>query len=488
MRLLWVSLFLLLGLSGYAQAAAPPCLAYDPINRNTLFSSSHRVYAHYFSRFPLSLDNQPTAQDYYAQQYLTASGEGGKWLTRGGFLRSRPLPVAPQPSNTYVLENMKHEVLLALSRGVNGFAFDILTLDDAGSGGYLKNMEQAVQAVEPRFHLLLMPDMDALQGDTDKVRQLVESVYADPSLDRAPNGSLMVAPFLAESVSPEAWQTLQKTLASEGKPITFLPTFLSLSSSSVAAYAPQSFGLGLFGTPDVNQDKTLTQDSAAVHRTGKLFMAGLAPQGYRPKETRYWESLGSLAYRNAWQGAIGGQAEWVQLTTWNDFSESTQIIPYMDGNGALGSAFFDLTGYYATWFLTGHAPPITRDVLTFFYRKEPVAAAAPAEAYALTLSGSSPGADAIELVGFLTAPGTLKITAGGQTYAFDVAAGLQSVHVPLVPGTPRFSLERNHKEIIGFVGSVRAMDIKGLPDGRRDLTYWSGRANVNGVCALTDGM
>ena len=55
--------------------------------------------------------------------------------------------------------------------------------------------------------------------------------------------------------------------------------------------------------------------------------------------------------------AIDGGADWVQLITWNDYGEHTEIAP----STGTQHAFYDLTAYYTAWFKTGAAPRIVRD-------------------------------------------------------------------------------------------------------------------------------
>ena len=61
------------------------------------------VFAHYFSPYPISIDNKARMSDYYARNYLQPSGEGGKFADVGGILRDRPMvrpPAAATGSST----------------------------------------------------------------------------------------------------------------------------------------------------------------------------------------------------------------------------------------------------------------------------------------------------------------------------------------------------------------------------------------------------
>jgi hypothetical protein len=146
-----------------------------------------------------------------------------------------------------------------------------------------------------------------------------------------------------------------------------------------------------------------------------------------------------------------------------------------------------LNAYYASWFLTGTAPTINEDVLFYFYRREPTNAAAPAQTQQTTvvLAGGGPARDNIELLGFLTAPGKLKITIGGQTFTQDAPAGVTSFIVPLQAGNPQFALERGGTDVVSFAGPIQIYDANGLPSGTMDLTYWGGSASAAGICKLT---
>jgi hypothetical protein len=183
--------------------------------------------------------------------------------------------------------------------------------------------------------------------------------------------------------------------------------------------------------------------------------------------------------------AINGDADWVQLVTWNDFSESGQISPYTDATlkGDIGTGYYDMNAFYAAWFLTGQKPTITHDVLYYFYRREPGTAAAPAQSQ-LDTNVTHTVENDIELVAFLTAPGTLKITIGGKTYTQNASAGIASFKIPTQPGIPLFTLSRNGTDVFSFVGGVQIYGSSGIPSGVQDLTYWSGSAALSGICSL----
>jgi hypothetical protein len=57
----------------------------------------------------------------------------------------------------------------------------------------------------------------------------------------------------------------------------------------------------------------------------KLRMQPMRARDYRPKEPVIWEAGGSEHYWKTWINAITGKSDWVQIATWSDYSESTEI-------------------------------------------------------------------------------------------------------------------------------------------------------------------
>jgi len=462
------------------------CLAFDPPDQEEILSSNKKVFANYFLRHPLSFENTYRVDDYYSRNYLQPHGEKDKWLAQGGFLRSRPLLTRPSLfKSQFKKDNLKREIRLALSRGINGFVFDALSVKDVDGSSYLGLMLDAVSEVDPRFKIVISPSVSSLKGKIKDVRAIIEAVYdnKDPSLYRTKDGRLVIAPFNPEVIPIQDWKKLMLELKEEGKHIAFLPFFLSAKDDYLAAFESISFGFGTWGTAYPNRGDAIDNFAQQLHAQHKIYMAGLQPQGYRPKNFLYWEPEGSKGYRNSWEGAIKGKADLIQLVTWNDFSESTQVSPYTDLSGSSGTGFFNLTGYYAAWFHKGSPPPITHDVLYYFYRKHPINADAPqAKKKTRPAFKNIRGVDLIEVVGFLTAPGKLSVTIGKQQYSKEVEAGVQSFEVPLTPGVPVFSLERGGKPVLFFKGTTKIYGQEGLSNGFADFTYWSGSASSSGTC------
>ena len=85
---------------------------------------------------------------------------------------------------------------------------------------------------------------------------------------------------------------MKSRLAQDGIKIALITTFLN--PKYIPKYGAAGDGFGTFGTPLPPQGLAIKAGAAAAHAVGKIFMAGISGQGYRPKEFRYWEAQGSL--------------------------------------------------------------------------------------------------------------------------------------------------------------------------------------------------
>jgi hypothetical protein len=453
----------------------------------TLFNSPKRVFAHYFHPYPLQVDNVAAANDYYNRNYLSKTGESGKWVAQGGLLRQRPLGVAVGANASWQQLNMEKEVRSAIARGITGFTYDAMSATDAtdkNSGLHL--MLAAAQAVDSRFKIVVMPDITVLHTDSNAVVEIIAAAAASPAAYRLSDGRLVVSAFDAGENPASWWLAVISRLTSMGIHIAFVPTFMGWAGIA-DSFAPFSYGIGDWGGATAGGATAQQADPEIVHTTyGKIFMMPVDPQQYRPKDFAYWESGNSAAFRDAWNSSIQGDSDWIQMVTWNDFSESSAISPITDSTlqRSIGTGFYNLTGYYSAWFLTGQQPQITHDVLYYFYRREATTAAAPGQSKKATIAAGEVPQNNIELLGFLTSPGVLKITIGGKTYTQNAAAGVVSFKVPSQAGTPLFTLSRSGADVFSFHAGVQIYGAAGLPSGIQDLTYWSGSASKTGICYL----
>ncbi|GAA2614820.1 glycoside hydrolase family 71 protein [Actinomadura fulvescens] len=428
-----------------ATAAVKP-LPFDLPATATLRKSSRKVFAHYFTPYPVSLDNKPAASDYYTRNYLNPAGEGGKHKAYGGLLRDRPRPRAPLAGD-WQLKDMETEVRTAKAAGLDGFTVDLLNLDP--SSQHRKRVDlliKAAQRVDPGFKIVLMPDMTATQIKSLSPAGLATALAklaASPSVYKLSGNRLLVSPFKAENRAASWFSSLIAALRQKGYNTALVPVFLNFSAH-YKSYVPISHGFSNWGNRSPNQQGGIAGNVSKSHALKKIWMQPVAPQDERPNQRVYDEANNTENLRTTWQNAISAKADWIQLTTWNDFSEGTQISPSTHN----GSVYLDLTSYYLTRLKTGKWPAIVRDTLYLIHRTHRVSARPTAAGQTKFMSprpGTSTPRDRVEVLSFLTAPAAVKASIGGQGQAYQAARGVQSRLFPLRFGTNSASVIRAGK-------------------------------------------
>jgi hypothetical protein len=435
----------------------PPVLAsYDPTNwafdrpaLTTLRSSAKKAFAHYLPSFPRSIDNGAPATDYYQLGYLQPSGENGKHRGNGGFIRERPESRNSISASDWQVQDCATEIRIAADLGLDGFAYDILATDTT----YRTRMTQMLRAAastDTGFKILLMPDMTSeFATSPQNLKPYLKELATgtdNSALYRLADGRLVVSPFLAQAQTANWWKsTIIDPLAADGIQIALLPLFLDWKT-----YAPSfkdiSYGMSDWGAREpVNAANMQAWKQESLPFTS-IWMGTVGFSDVRPNVFSFVETEASRGCRSAWTSAISGGSNWVQLVSWNDYSESSEIQP---SSGIQANAY-KLNAYYLTWFKTGSAPTIVRDKLMYLHRTHPVGAAPDLSQQTRPFNRAygTAGVNMIELVGFLKAPGTLSITVDGVTTSVDVGAGLQTITAPLRIGTPQFSLRRDGATVL----------------------------------------
>jgi Glycosyl hydrolase family 71 len=416
----------------------------------TLQSSPRKVFAHYIPSLPLSLDNKAASSDYYARNYLAPAGEGNKHASYGGFLRDRPLG-RPALTGDWKSEDMQAEVRQAISVGIDGFAVDILQLPGAGDGRLWANtvtLLQAAAAVDPNFKIMLTPDMNSSAKNASPAQwaSALATLADYSSAYRLSDGRLVVSPFMAEAKTPAWYTSVFDTLSADhGIPVAFVPVFLD-DQKYAASYASISYGMGNWGARNPKSNNAdVTYSTSPIGRAnkvkamGKIWMQPVSVQDERPSSGVFEEAENTQNLRNTWKIALDSGAEWVNMTTWNDYSEGTAFAPSQKH----GWSYLDINAYYLAQFKTGTAPKITKDAVYVTHRTQKVAALVSGPASKLMkLRAGSPARDTVEALTFLKAAGTVNITVGSTTTSCQVDAGVGTCTAPLGTGTVSVSVLR----------------------------------------------
>lgn len=451
--------------------------------------ATKKVFAHYFPPFPLSFENAAPSSDNYAAVYLNPFGESNTYLSGGGYLRSRSITEV-SGDVAWKARNYEKEVQRAIAIGLDGFIFDVFSDLNTSPNPWVwldksTLMLDAALTVDSRFKIACMVDMsgDRFAATPLAILPAIRLYAAHASAYRLGDGRLFVSAFMAEAQTAAFWSSIKTTLLGEGISIAFVPVFvdgvLAGTPTHLSQFSPFSYGVSEWGARE--PDYTWLSDTAdAAHTAGMAFMAPVAPQDWRPKNLSWFETECSRTFRTGWAEAIASDSEFVQLITWNDYSESSQIAPSLADDGKMERGFYDLAAYYIQWFKTGVQPTITKNVLYYFHRRhastlQPTTTAQQTGTFSLW--GGYPVQNIVELLGFLRHAGQLQITIGSQVTTASASAGITSMTAPLQVGTPNFSFIRSGTTVFSFPSQTPIVS----SITRSNYTYESGSASAMGT-------
>ncbi|WPJ96129.1 glycoside hydrolase family 71 protein [Coraliomargarita algicola] len=436
-----------------------------------LRQSPKKVFIHYFSPFPVSIDNKDGWGDYYEIGYLDPHGENDKHISYGGYLRQRPLPRKARSESDWYTQDMVDEVELAAALGVDGFTYNMLSVKDSSNVHWLRLLRiiDAAESVDNGFKIMLMPDMSAgyksVGADVlaDSIKAAVDhdynSDFKHEVLYRLADGRLVISPYSAHLRPVSFWEDFADEMDALNLDFVLWPLFqgwtgyiedFAQSDANVVGFS--DWGVSAYAW---QAGRKISLNNNSHH--GLEFMAPVRPQDFRPKNKMGYEGLNSALFREQWDTALNEpDASMVQIISWNDYSEATEITPSTHTR----YAFYDLAAYYVSWFKNEQQPAIIRDALYYFYRVQPHDAE-PSSAYQdgpFVFSAQDTPQSEIELLAFLTSPGTIEITINGQTTSSAVGSGIQSLTVPLQAGVPSFRLIRNGSTVMEMKGNWEITD------------------------------
>ena len=447
--------------------------------------SARKAWAHYMPTWPLSIENKDGVADpteYYTRVWMPPGAAEGTTLHQeyGGLTRDRPVPrgVRPEPSGvtawpdttgaSWQKADMLAEVGQAYDMGLDGFILlsqstRASTNNRQGKGPYW--LLQACIDHGKGMKCVLMPDMSTGMGALDQVGLAAEMAAqaAYPSAYRLPDGRLVVMPYKAEKKTVAWWDVFQSTmLASHGIVTAFWPSFTSSINTyrSAFAVAKNIYGMTTWGNSHatgnpVDESPSTTNpygQGKSVLDLGLHWCHSARLQDHRPYAQVFWEPEGSKNYRNTWQiaqqlQAYDPRADWVQVTTWNDYAEGSGIAPTLyNTTGSMAQ----LNAYFAAWWKTGVQPKILHDALFLIHRVMPFGESVQSPDQVLFMTRSAGTANYLyaEALVFTTAPASVTLDSGSNQTVQSVPAGISVVRVALGLGTQHADITRAASTVV----------------------------------------
>ncbi|MDB5184237.1 MAG: Serine protease, subtilase family [Candidatus Saccharibacteria bacterium] len=445
------------GASADSATASNP-LPFDQASSATYQASSKKVFAHYMESYPLSLSNTGVSTNDYYDSHFVPPGTienfpGAKnYPLVGGMWRERPIKRPAYAAGVdWQTEDAKIEIKNAMSAGIDGFAVDIMTLNASDQKtGTLKSLMKAATQLNNGFKIMLVPDGTIL-GSASTDATAMGNLFADlasssdgGALYRV-NNKLVLAPFYpeADGKTPTYWSGVISQLSARGIGTYFVPTFLTLNTTNADDYASISEGMGRWGDASasantdasMNNYANIVKSRKGVGGQSLFYLQPVRAQDTRPRggsggstiaDGTYWEADNSENLRDTWRGA-DNNAQWVELMTWNDYAETSEIAPSTHN----GYNLLDINAYYIHQFKLGSNPVIKRDALYISNRDEMAGAYPPTkpavtdktEVYFMKLNSGGPARNKVEVMSFLAAPQQISVTIGGAVQTYNAPAG-----------------------------------------------------------------
>jgi formylglycine-generating enzyme required for sulfatase activity len=379
------------------------------------------------------------------------------------------------------VERYKQEIELAQRHGIDGFLLDVGAWGDANNT-YVKNAErffEAAKQLNSGFKLAMAPEYSVSPFEK-WVPDMVLKFKDHPNYLKQDGRPVLVTytghnhpgylPALKELEAKGVKPFLMPDagLTSRGPRFLLNPSYETFADMFTTVIAPYLDGFVLFNAESLGNNISGNAIGRRVtQKFGKLFAAGVAPN-YNSANLQDYR--GMSGYLDQWQGAINDGADWISLVIWNDYNEDSALMP---GRWPFGSerylfsrdeSYLNATAYASAWFKTGQRPAITQDKMFVTYRNRGIwlrKAWDGDKKQWVDACLTNPGrfdqihddnADLVNVDTFLTAPASLTVRLGGKEQKFELPAGVGRVSVPLLPGTPRLTLERGGKILAETLG------------------------------------
>ncbi|MDA1140556.1 MAG: endo-1,3-alpha-glucanase family glycosylhydrolase [Planctomycetota bacterium] len=401
------------------------------------------------------------------------------------------------------VEFYKQEIELAQRYGIDGFALNCGQWKETNYEKAGERIYQAAKELGTGFKLFFSPDLNGLRDLPNNIGDMVNRFYEHPNQFRWDGRAVLSgwagrADTYAESVN---------RLKGEGRKVCFVPFVYDPKYASIWSAEkvmrhfqgqPHMDGIFHFGG-DGSVQNALNNNAIGRRVTlglGKIFMAGLAA-AYNSANLR--DMKGMHGYGAIWEGIIQDSADWVEIVTWNDYVEDSNLMPFRWPAGqekdyyVRDESFLDVTGYYSAWFKSGIAPQISQDKLYYAYRNRSLwqrQAWDEKDNKWIDITASKWAFDQIHddvedniyVTTFLTQPAELTVSIGKKKWKFQQFAGVSHARVPLMPGVPHFALTRKKDTLFEIDGRKEVIE-KPTKENSKQGYHLSNRTWTGGAAA-----
>ncbi len=247
----------------------------------------------------------------------------------------------------------KTPIIWALNYDIDGIMVDIPILKVIP-----KVMSRYFKAAEgTKMKIALC--MDNIWGENQVIADTI-CTYMD-KFGKHPNASYVdgrhvIFIYNPDAKTPEEWKEISALVKKRGYNPFYLTRAIfecnpSRPENEIIAQAQAYDGFYDFGSSGLHYETMLSRlamqkkalDKVAKETSQKRLFCPSIAQGYNERRTSFYRPyLGSRTIRHNWLAAIATKADWVSLTTWDDYGETTVFEPSQN----CGDASLVLNSHY----------------------------------------------------------------------------------------------------------------------------------------------
>jgi hypothetical protein len=463
-----------IGLVGLAMTVGGVILLQACSHKNEPISIANKhpkkIFAHYMGCYPIASKSLST--EYLSKTESQLLPDGPSYMDRVGG-RWRDYPLTPQNYKPTLEEAMDLEIRRAMRMGLDGFAVDVL----AGQQEALDSLDALFKVAEEKdYPFEITFCLDNPKQNLAAVEYLMKNHGKSPKLARRDGKVLFLgyrSYYIGQRLHPDVkkseWakpesikyygEAIQELEKIAGQPIYaqfdlngYMEDLPEAKANDPIFWkeAAASFSMHFGGLSGFFWGgKTYDDAAKAARRAGMDWGEPIWAQ----YQNLYWNTFrlkdGSDLLRERWEQAIANDATLIQIATWNDYTEATNVAPGQQ----TGYAINDLMGLMIKRWKTGQWPTCSKDRIYFFYPPYPQGSPVyPFHDFAADIGGH------LEVVTYLTEPG--KIVMPGRNESWEAPAGLFVKKLPPKAGPVTAEIYRKDKK----VASLTALEpITALP-------------------------
>ncbi len=304
--------------------------------------------------------------------YDEAAKTPGEWMLQP--FADRSLLGRNLQWDTGIFFGARRQIESALAYGVDGFCVDVVN-----PKSWTPTLSRFFRDAEgTRFKVALC--IDRLSYDNDVLLAALDSFirrYQDhPNACRI-DGKMVIFVYNLGGKAPGEWLAVREELRKRGLDACYIGQPMHETSmwddpvrleQALRCFdGLYDFGCNGFTPEEMKQRLANGRAAIAAKKPGALLVGGIAV-GYLGQGSAYYRPYrNSGTLRHNWEAALAGRADWVCLTTWNDYVENTQFEPSVvnrDNLLMINREFLDL------W--RGTVPPDRPPRVIYSYHEETV--------------------------------------------------------------------------------------------------------------------